>query len=385
VLQQLGLIGIIIILSSFLFENISIKKAVVIPVPVVVSSFVIPPPFQQYQHQHQQNHPPRIKINTRHDITIFPTIPSLSTFIKTRSRSKNQASSKSSNNKSNGTAASASNSNTTNNSANNISATNNNDSNNTNDTNDTTATPHALLLLSSRKQQWNTMYTLLKEYKDREGDCNVPQRHKEDNENLGTWLSTQRQTKKKGKLHYEKEEKLNTIGIVWDPIKEKINMLKQKQQQQQEDEWNTMYKLLMQYKKREGHCNIPVRHYETKAIIEFEIESSKEDSIGRAAGGAQQKNKYKNKNKNKNKKKNIGLWLKNNQHHNSSSSSTSTSTSTITNENTNTNTNTNNKNMHMHMHMHMHIHMTGLRQEERLEEIGIAWDELSQQWEDMYT
>jgi hypothetical protein len=49
-LQQLGLIGIIIILSSFLFENISIKKAVVIPVPVVVSSFVIPPPFQQYQH-----------------------------------------------------------------------------------------------------------------------------------------------------------------------------------------------------------------------------------------------------------------------------------------------------------------------------------------------
>jgi hypothetical protein len=35
--------------------------------------------------------------------------------------------------------------------------------------------------------------------------------------------------------------------------------------------------------------------------------------------------------------------------------------------------------------MHMHIHMTGLRQEERLEEIGIAWDELSQQWEDMYT
>merc|ERR1712194_70152 len=44
----------------------------------------------------------------------------------------------------------------------------------------------------SKFNHWNKMYELLLVYKEREGDCNVPQKHEEDEENLGTWLSLQR-------------------------------------------------------------------------------------------------------------------------------------------------------------------------------------------------
>ena len=57
------------------------------------------------------------------------------------------------------------------------------------------------------------MFALLAQYKEREGDCNVPNRHKEDGENLGIWLSRQKQLKKKGSLSVEREEKLVTLGV----------------------------------------------------------------------------------------------------------------------------------------------------------------------------
>jgi hypothetical protein len=96
-------------------------------------------------------------------------------------------------------------------------------------------------------QQWEDNFTLLLQYKEREGDCNVPGRHKEDGENLGIWLKKQRQNKKKGRLHTEKEQQLNAIGVVLDPYSIR---------------WETMFTLLEQYKEREGDCNVPAIHKE---------------------------------------------------------------------------------------------------------------------------
>merc|ERR1712238_563139 len=94
---------------------------------------------------------------------------------------------------------------------------------------------------------WENYYNLLVKYKDHEGQCNVPKLHKEDGKNLGAWLNRQRKANKKGKLNADQIKRLDEIGVVWDV---------QKQQ------WENFFNLLVKYKDREGHCNIPQSHEE---------------------------------------------------------------------------------------------------------------------------
>ena len=55
-------------------------------------------------------------------------------------------------------------------------------------------------------QQWEDMVTLRVQSKDREGDCNVPAKHKEDEKHLGVWLTNRRTGKKHGKLDAENKK-----------------------------------------------------------------------------------------------------------------------------------------------------------------------------------
>ncbi|VEU39132.1 unnamed protein product [Pseudo-nitzschia multistriata] len=96
-------------------------------------------------------------------------------------------------------------------------------------------------------QQWDSMYTLLLQYKDRTGNCNVPFKHEEDGEKLGMWLNTQRHNRKNGDLGTERIQKLESAGVVWDPSGQ---------------QWGDMYTLLLQYKERTGDCNVPLLHEE---------------------------------------------------------------------------------------------------------------------------
>ena len=64
------------------------------------------------------------------------------------------------------------------------------------------------------EQQWETMFQLLEVYKEREGNCNVPDRHKENGKNLGGWVARQREAKKAGKLETSKVERLEAVGLV---------------------------------------------------------------------------------------------------------------------------------------------------------------------------
>ena len=91
------------------------------------------------------------------------------------------------------------------------------------------------------------MYSLLLKYKKRGGHCNVPKSHQEDGQNLGIWLSNQRQNKRKGVLDKDLEDRLTDIGVVLDPLSK---------------QWEDMYSLLLKYKKREGHCDVPQSHQE---------------------------------------------------------------------------------------------------------------------------
>ena len=88
------------------------------------------------------------------------------------------------------------------------------------------------------EELWDWRYRELKEYRDKHGDCNVPQ----SKGSLGVWVDTQRQSYKKGKLSDERIARLDVIGFAWDPL---------------EQEWLGRFEELTNYKAENGDCNVP--------------------------------------------------------------------------------------------------------------------------------
>jgi len=88
---------------------------------------------------------------------------------------------------------------------------------------------------------WEEMFIALIKYKDENGHCNVPQRDL-NNKQLGRWVRTQRKAKPDGKLSQERIQRLETLGFIWDTL---------------ETSWEQMFKSLVQYKNKHGHCNVP--------------------------------------------------------------------------------------------------------------------------------
>ena len=111
-------------------------------------------------------------------------------------------------------------------------------------------------------KQWQDFFTLLVQYKKKVGNCNVPRDHKEDEKNLGSWLNTQRLDKKKGRLDAKRESGLDEIGVVWDVLSQK---------------WETMFALLLQYNNREGDCNVPSRHIEDGTNLGWWLKKQRAD------------------------------------------------------------------------------------------------------------
>jgi ribosomal protein L7Ae-like RNA K-turn-binding protein len=99
---------------------------------------------------------------------------------------------------------------------------------------------------------WERKYLLLKQFNDREGHCNVPQSHQEDEANLGTWVSNQRRLKTKDKLDPDRKKRLEDVGFEWGLPSAT---------------WDETHALLQQFKKREGHCNVPRSHTEDEANL----------------------------------------------------------------------------------------------------------------------
>ena len=109
-------------------------------------------------------------------------------------------------------------------------------------------------------EQWERMFSLLRTFREREGHANVPDKHVEDGERLGTWLVNQRkrfkarglsEEERKGRkisaLSDEEVSRLEGAGVVWDVLG---------------DQWERMFGLLAAFRDREGHANVPNRHVE---------------------------------------------------------------------------------------------------------------------------
>ena len=95
--------------------------------------------------------------------------------------------------------------------------------------------------------RWERMYGLLQAYHAREGSANVPDRHEEGGEQLGTWLSTQRTLHKAGRLVGERRRRLEAVGVAWDVAAA---------------QWEKNFALLQAFVEREGHANVPKKHVE---------------------------------------------------------------------------------------------------------------------------
>jgi superfamily II DNA or RNA helicase len=92
---------------------------------------------------------------------------------------------------------------------------------------------------------WGKNFAVLQKFHIREGHCRVPQRHKEDGVNLGSWVSTRRTCKEA--LTPDQLKRLNSLGFSWDVLAEL---------------WEENFAALQKFHKREGHCRVPVKKME---------------------------------------------------------------------------------------------------------------------------
>ena len=159
--------------------------------------------------------------------------------------------------------------------------------------------------------KWETGFSYLKAYKEREGHCRVPAKHKENGFRLGQWASVQRLNPS---LSQGRRQQLSDLGFIWDPhgagwqegfqylegfvrahkhcrvpteyksedgyklggwvVRQRSNQdTLSTQQKAQLDAlgfdwdpqrvlWETGYHHLKIYKDREGHCRVPGDHNE---------------------------------------------------------------------------------------------------------------------------
>jgi hypothetical protein len=99
---------------------------------------------------------------------------------------------------------------------------------------------------------WKETFSSLKQFKKREGHCDVPKSHKEDGANLGAWTNNQRRFKKIGKLNSDRDKLLEEVGFQWSLSSAT---------------WDEMHGLLKQFMTREEHCKVPQLHKEDGAKL----------------------------------------------------------------------------------------------------------------------
>ena len=95
---------------------------------------------------------------------------------------------------------------------------------------------------SPRAQQLDEMYGRLLAFKKKHGHCNVPVVYPPD-PRLGKWARQQRSSRKQGSLSAERINLLDKIGFSWDPLAQ---------------QWAENYQRLIAFKKKHGHCKVPV-------------------------------------------------------------------------------------------------------------------------------
>jgi len=97
----------------------------------------------------------------------------------------------------------------------------------------------------SNTDRWEQGFAALSKFRARKGHCLPSRHHVEGDYKLGQWVSVQRS--REDFLPLERKRRLDAMGFVWD---------------WRDHRWEQGFKALLKFKRREGHCRVPIFHNE---------------------------------------------------------------------------------------------------------------------------
>jgi hypothetical protein len=100
-------------------------------------------------------------------------------------------------------------------------------------------------LIRTHKDRWEQGFAALSKFRRRKRHCRPLRDHLEGKFKLGQWVATQRYLK--DDLSVERKKRLDAIGFVWN---------------WRDDRWEQGFAALLKFKRREGHCRVPIRYQE---------------------------------------------------------------------------------------------------------------------------
>ena len=103
---------------------------------------------------------------------------------------------------------------------------------------------------SLKSHTWRSNYLALIAYKETHGDCRVPQIWPE-NQRLATWVSTQRDFRRRNRLTEERTQLLEKIGFEWFAGK---------------GTWEERFQEVLAFRAVHGHCRVPARWKENPQL-----------------------------------------------------------------------------------------------------------------------
>jgi hypothetical protein len=105
--------------------------------------------------------------------------------------------------------------------------------------------PNPPATIAVNTERWERGFAALRNFRAREGHCCPSRRHVEGGYELGQWVSVQRY--RKGLLPVARKRRLDRIEFVWD---------------WRDYLWEQNFAALLKFKRREGHCCVPILHTE---------------------------------------------------------------------------------------------------------------------------
>jgi Helicase associated domain len=108
---------------------------------------------------------------------------------------------------------------------------------------------------SPKSHTWRSNYLALIAYKDRFGNCLVPQVWPE-NQRLASWVSTQRDFRRRGRLTEERKHLLEKVGFEWFAGK---------------GTWEERFEEICEYRRVHGHCRVPARWKENRRLASWVV------------------------------------------------------------------------------------------------------------------
>jgi hypothetical protein len=94
-------------------------------------------------------------------------------------------------------------------------------------------------------EKWEEGFQALVAYKNREGNCLVPDKFIENGFRLGQWVGIQRTNY--SNISQDRKDRLNNLNFIWDILSVR---------------WEIGFNALVKFKIREGHCLVPGKHFE---------------------------------------------------------------------------------------------------------------------------